>query len=151
MRWLAFIGSAVLSALLLVGTPSLTGSAAAPAATRTYDIVMGEGKVVVEVAGKDELGGEFHRWEPPVLVAFRGDTIVLNVGNPRKRKHSLVIEAFNIDTGELEPRTGKKTVRFVASKSGVFEYKCGLKQDEAKGWCDPDHKYQVGHLIVLER
>lgn len=86
-----------------------------------------------------------------MLVAFTGETVVLNVGNPRKRKHSLVIEAFNVDTGELEPRTGKKTVRFVASKAGVFEYKCGLKEDPAKGWCDPDHKYQVGNLIVLER
>jgi hypothetical protein len=151
MRWLVFIGVAALGVLLLTGTPFPMGSKAAPAATRTFDIVLGEGKVVVEVGGKDELGGEFHRWEPPVLVAFRGDTIVLNVGNPRKHKHSLVIEAFNIDTGILEPRTGKKTVRFVANKSGVFEYKCGLKHDAAKGWCDPDHKYQVGHLIILER
>lgn len=151
MRWLAFIGSAVLSALLLIGTPSLTGSAAAPAVTRTFDIVMGEGKVVVEVGGKDELGGEFHRWEPPVLVAFRGDRIVLNVANPRKRKHSLVIDAFKVDTGELEPRTGKKTVSFVADRAGVFKFWCGLDPDEAKGWCDPDHRYQVGHLIILER
>lgn len=151
MRWLAYVAVAGLSTMLLIGVAPPTGGAAAPTVTRTFDIVLGEGKVVVEVGGKDELGGEFHRWEPPVLMAFRGDTVVLNVGNPRKRKHSLVIEAFNIDTGELEPRTGKKTVRFVASKSGVFEYKCGLKWDEAKGWCDPDHKYQVGHLIILDR
>ncbi len=151
MRWLTFGVVAGLSTVLLVGMAPPSGGVAAPAVTRTFGIVMGEGKVVVEVGGKDELGGEFHRWEPPVLVAFRGDRVILNVGNPRKRKHSLVIEAFNVDTGELEPRTGKKTVRFVADKSGVFEYQCGLKPDEAKGWCDPDHKYQVGHLIVLER
>lgn len=151
MRWLVFIGVAALSVLLLIGTPFPTASKAAPAATRTFDIVMGEGKVVVEVGGKDELGGEFHRWEPAVLVAFTGDTVVLNVGNPRKRKHSLVIEAFKVDTGELAPRTGKKTVRFTASKPGVYQITCGLKPEDGKDWCDPDHKYQVGHLIVLDR
>ena len=151
MRWLALALVAGLSVTLVVTMARPTGGGAAPTVTRTFDIVMGEGKVVVEVAGKDQLGGEFHRWEPPVLVAFRGDTIVLNVGNPRKRKHSLVIDAFKVDTGELEPRTGKKTVRFVADKAGVFKFWCGLDTDEAKGWCDPDHRYQVGHLIVLDR
>lgn len=47
MRWLVFIGVAALSVLLLICTPFPMAGKAAPAATRTFDIVMGEGKVVV--------------------------------------------------------------------------------------------------------
>lgn len=85
MRCLTYAAVAGLSTALLVSLVLLGGSTAAPAVTRTFNIALGEARVVEEVGGKDELGGTFHRWEPPVLVAFRGDTIALNVGNPFRR------------------------------------------------------------------
>lgn len=116
---------------------------------QTFEIQLGEGEIIGEEGGKDVITGEYHRWEPIVLVAFRGDKIVLKVKNPRKNTHSFVLPAFNIDTGPLQPRGGEKAVEFVADKAGVFAYGCGTPFVEGKAECDPDHARMVGHLIVL--
>ena len=116
---------------------------------QAYAIKLGEAKFLEEVDGKDELVAEGHRWEPAILVAFKGDKVVLEVKNPRKNIHSFQIPAFEVDTGVLIPRTGTKTVEFVANKAGVFEFGCGSKFDGAKQVCDPDHDFMVGHLVVL--
>lgn len=118
--------------------------------TQNITVIMGEGEVIEEIDGKETLTGEFHRWEPDVIVVRKGDTVILNVRNPRSHAHSLVLTAFEADTGVLAPRGGAKTVQFVANKAGVFEYRCGLPPDEALGYCDPDHRRQVGYLIVLD-
>lgn len=118
--------------------------------THNLTILLGEGEVISEVDGKDVLTGEFHRWEPDVMVVKKGDTVILNVKNPRKNIHSLVLPAFGVDTGELAGRTGAKTVQFTANKAGIFAYFCGVSFDEATGKCDPDHRRMVGYLIVLE-
>ncbi len=108
--------------------------AAAPA-TQTFEIILGEGEVIEEVGGKDQLTGEFHRWEPPVLVVNKGDKVVLKVKNPRKHVHSLGIPGYGQDTGPLAGRTGEKTLEFTADKAGVFPFMCTVPFDEAKGNC----------------
>ena len=140
--------------LVLGGVLLLTGcgvTAATAPATQTYEIILGEGQVLEEVGGKDQLTGEYHRWEPPVLVANKGDKIVLKVKNPRKNVHSLSIPGYGQDTGPLAPRTGEKTLEFTADRAGVFTWACATVFDEAKGDCDPDHANMVGHLVVLSR
>jgi hypothetical protein len=119
------------------------------ARVQNFAVELGEGEIVGDVNGKEEIIGDLHRWEPAVLVAFKGDKIVLQVKNPRKHVHSFQLPAFEVDTGPLEPRTGTKTVEFVAERAGTFAFGCGAKFDEAKGICDPDHARMVGHLLVL--
>lgn len=142
------------------GSPGPAGPAApAPAPkTQTFNIQLGEGEVlgVGETLGdqyEHKIVGEYHRWEPGVLVVHKGDKVVLNVSNPRKAVHSFLLKAYGIDTGKLTPRTGKKTVEFVADKVGAFEYVCGVDYDPKAEphECDPDHKRMTGQLIVLDR
>ena len=122
-----------------------------------FRIELGEGEIIQEVEGKDQLTGEYHRWEPDTLVVKKGDTVELTVVNPRKNIHSFVLSDFNIDTGAIlgrnqEPDIAKRTVtvKFVADKAGVFKFLCGMAFDEAKLQCDPDHARMVGYLIVLD-
>jgi len=136
-------------------------------------IELGEGEIVQEAmvdsatgqialvpeekGGEEMLTGEFHRWEPSVLVVKKGDTLNLTVVNPRKRAHSFVLQAFNVDTGRIpgrleQPDLAKRTitVTFVADRPGVFKFECGIPLDPSKGDCDPDHARMVGYLVVLD-
>ena len=101
---------------------------------------MGEGEVIQEVNEKEELTGEFHRWEPDVLVVNKGDKVVLTVTNPRSHAHSFILPDFGVVTTKLEPRGGTATVEFTADKAGVFQYACGTPFDEDAGDCGADHK-----------
>ena len=126
--------------------------------TQKFDILLGEGEILgeepLEKLGVPEhsIVGEFHRWEPNVMVVKKGDKVILTVKNPRKAVHSFLLPAFNVNTGPLAPRTGVKTVEFVADKAGVFSYMCGIPYNPKAEphECDPDHKRMVGYLIVLE-
>ncbi len=112
---------------------------------------MGEGETIEEVNGQEELTGEFHRWEPGVLVVNKGDTIRLTVTNPRSKTHSLIIPDFGVATPKLDPRGGTATVEFIADKAGVFQFACGIpysREGDAVD-CNLDHKRQLGYLIVL--
>lgn len=73
------------------------------------------------------------------------------VPDPRSREHSFAIPAFNVHTGPMRPRTGKATVEFTADKPGVYVFMCNTQNDEAKGLCNVDHKFQTGSLFVLAR
>jgi heme/copper-type cytochrome/quinol oxidase subunit 2 len=125
--------------------------------TQKFTIVLGEGKIVQEVNEEEELTGEFHRWEPPVLVVRKGDKVELTVKNPRSHAHSFVLADFGVDTGRIpgkeeQPDEAKRTVMvsFVADKAGVFQFRCGIPFDHEKDDCDADHAYMVGYLVVLE-
>ena len=76
-------------------------------------------------------------WEPPSIVAKKGDTVTLTLINRHADEHGFEIAAF----GVKEVVAGEKTntVKFVASKSGIFPIKCHLH---------PAHV--SGQLIVLE-
>lgn len=138
------------------GPPGPAGPGTSPKVQKIR-IELGEGEIIQEVQGKDELTGEYHRWEPDTLVVRKGDRVELTVVNPRKNAHSFTISAYNVDTSpipgrNLQPDVAKRTVtlNFVADKAGVFKYECGIKFDEAKKECDPDHARMVGYLIVLD-
>lgn len=119
--------------------------------TRNLSIIMGEGEILQAVGGEDKLTGEFHRWEPSVLVAFKGDTIKLKVTNPRGNAHSFGLPAFGVTTPRLEPRGGTAEATFVLNEAGVFTWVCALPHDHDKNNCDLDHARMTGQFIVLER
>ncbi len=158
MRKILIVGALVLAAGFLFS--ACQGQAAGPV-TRDFSIVMGEGEIVdvhehEDEAEEETIIGEFHRWEPAVLVAFKGDTIRLTVTNPRGSTHSLILDEFLVDTEILEARGGTKTVEFVVDKAGIFQFACGVEWEdedtgELTGECDPDHKRMVGYFIVLDR
>ncbi|MBI2185221.1 MAG: hypothetical protein HYU39_09730 [Thaumarchaeota archaeon] len=138
------------------GPPGPAGPGTTPKVQKLR-IELGEGEIVQEVQGKEELAGDFHRWEPDTLVVRKGDTVELTVVNPRHNTHSFTLSAYNVDTGpitgrDLQPDVAKRTVtvKFVADKAGVFKYECAIKFDEAKKECNPDHARMVGYLTVLD-
>lgn len=143
-----------LTALVLsgfaIGAAVLAPSARAPG-KQAFTVIMGEGEVIGENAttGEEEIIGEFHRWEPGVIVAHLGDEVTLTVKNPRKHVHSFVLDAFGVDTGPLAGRTGEATVTLVADQAGVFQFRCGTAFDPMAGLCGEDHERQVGYFVVL--
>ncbi len=172
MRKILIVGALVLAAGFLFS--ACQGGGAAGPITRDFSIVVGEGKIVTEhgqeseaeeveidnehesEADEIEIVGSIHRWEPAVLVAYKGDTIRLEVTNPRGSTHSFILDEFLMDTELLEPRGGTKTVKFTVDKAGIFQFVCGLKYEdeetgELTGDCAPDHKQMVGYIIVLDR
>ena len=148
MRSMKRIGVIIFLLVVLL----LVAACQAGPATQNLSIQMGEGTMIHGLEnGEEELTGEFHRWEPAVLVVHKGDKVVLTVNNPRGHAHSFILPEFGVATPRLEKRGGTATVEFTADKVGVFQFACGLPYDEAAGNCGLDYKYQVGHLIVLER
>lgn len=121
--------------------------------TRTFDIILDEVKFYADLEneqGEEETALiELHQWNPNLIVVNKGDTVVLNISNPRKNAHTFTIPEFGITTKILEPRTGSETIQFVADKAGVFTFACGLPYNAANGQCDPDHSMMTGTLIVL--
>ena len=141
----------VIGTMVLVASFILSACQAGPGpVTRDFSIIMGEGEIIQEVDGEEMLTGEFHRWEPAVLVANVGDTIRLEVTNPRGSAHSFILPEFGVVTPRLEKRGGTATVEFTLAKAGIYQFACGLPQDDAAGNCDADHKRMVGYFIVLE-
>ena len=122
--------------------------------TRTFQISMEEVEFFAEVeneGGEEAIAFvELHRWEPNTIIVNQGDTVVLEITNPRKHAHTLSIPAFNVNSEMLEPREGADTVTFVADTPGVFTFYCGLPYNPDKLYCDPDHSMMTGTLIVLE-
>ncbi|HSG83746.1 MAG: cupredoxin domain-containing protein [Nitrosopumilus sp.] len=121
--------------------------------TRTFQISMEEVEFFAEVeneGGEEAIAFvELHRWEPNTIIVNQGDTVVLEITNPRKHAHTLSIPAFNVNSEMLEPREGADTVTFVADTPGVFTFYCGLPYNPDKLYCDPDHSMMTGTLIVL--
>ena len=123
-----------------------------------FAVIMGEGEIIADdpTTGEEILTGEYHRWEPSVIVANKGDTVELTIINPRKNAHSFELPDFGITTGRIAGKTelpdveGRTIVKtFVADKAGVFKFVCGISPDASAGNCDPDHETMVGYLVVL--
>jgi nitrosocyanin len=76
-------------------------------------------------------------WEPPSVVAKRGDTVTLKLINRHAEEHGYEIAAFGIK--EVVDGNKTKDVTFKADRSGIFPIKCHLH---------PAHV--VGQFIVLE-
>ena len=121
--------------------------------TRTFQISMEEIEFYAEVeneGGEEAIAFvELHRWEPNTIIVNQGDTVILEITNPRKHAHTLSIPAFNVNSEMLEPQEGADTITFVADTPGVFTFYCGLPYNPDKLYCDPDHSMMTGTLIVL--
>lgn len=76
-------------------------------------------------------------WEPPSVVAKKGDTVSLKLINRHADEHGYEIAAFGVK--EVVDGNKAKDVRFTADKAGIFPIKCHLH---------PAHV--VGQLLVLE-
>lgn len=68
----------------------------------------------------------------------KGEKVVLNVTN-KEGFHDLLIDEYEVNTGMI-PAGTSKTVEFVASETGKFEYYCSVGNHRAQG--------MVGTLIV---
>jgi nitrosocyanin len=76
-------------------------------------------------------------WEPPSVVAKKGDSVKLKLINRHADEHGYEIPAYGIK--EVVEGNKTKDVTFMASKAGIFPIKCHLH---------PAHV--VGQLIVLD-
>ncbi len=154
--------------------------AAAPARApivREFTIIMGEGEILTGIndttgyavpigapnADDETVAGEYHRWEPAVLVMFVGDTIRLTVKNPRSNDHSWSLTAqpgeFSgiLSTGDIlgksnsgSPTGTQKVIEFTALKPGVYKFVCATPHDHLNDKCDEDHPTMVGYVVVLQ-
>lgn len=84
-----------------------------------------------------------HHWIPATMVVNAGDTVILRITNTDTDSvHGFGLAAFEVNIAEIEP--GKSvTVRFVASRPGIYHYGC------TRAACAADHGDQTGQLIVL--
>ena len=156
-KWLlVFIAIVVLSVIL--GASACTASGAREPKTQVIDVYMGEvkslGLEALESLAPDEavLVAEFHRWVPDVIIVSKGDTVQLNITNPRSGVHSFAIPELGIETGPLAPRGGTETIEFIADEAGTFGFKCDIPWDPDTDPrnCDADHEFMTGTLIVLD-
>jgi nitrosocyanin len=76
-------------------------------------------------------------WEPPSIVAKKGDTVKLKLINRHPDEHGWEVAAFGIK--EVVGGNQSKDVTFTADKSGIFPIRCHLH---------PAHV--AGQLVVLE-
>ncbi len=153
MRKVLFVAIVGVVASLILAGCTAPAAESEHGSHQSLSIKLGEGKVIGEVNGADEITGEFHRWEPAVLVVHKGDEVVLTIENPRSKYHSFVLAEFGVVTPKLEPRGGTVTVEFTADKAGVFQFVCGIpfsREGDATD-CNLDHVRQVGYLIVLDQ
>lgn len=153
-KWLLAVIAITLVAVLL-GAVACSGGGERQGKTQTIDIYMWEKKSMPEDPIKEahpdstgQLISEFYHWEPDVIVVGKGDTVILNVTNPRGTIHGLEIPAFGINTGPLDPKGGTATVEFVADKAGTYSYNCSTPPEE--GVCNAGHKFMTGTIIVLD-
>ena len=150
-RYLALIVVIALVVPLILAACQTSAGGSKPV-TQNLSIMMGEGTMIHELEnGEEELTGEFHRWEPAVLMAFTGDTIILTVTNPHPNAHSFMLPEFGVITPLLEPQGGTAVVEFTVDEAGIFQFACGLPYDNEAGYCAIDHEHMVGYLTVLER
>ncbi|MEE8324110.1 MAG: hypothetical protein V3R31_00490 [Candidatus Humimicrobiaceae bacterium] len=153
-KWLLIL-IAVLAVAMIVGATACSSSGEREPKTQVIDIYMWEKKSMPEDPIKEahpdstgQLISEFYHWEPDVIVVLKGDTVVLNVSNPRGTIHGLAVPDFNIDTGPLDPKGGTATIEFVADKAGTYSYNCSTPP--AEGVCNAGHKFMTGTIIVLD-
>jgi len=148
------MGSDMMNQGMMSSQSSQTIPTNEPTQTRTFQISMEEVEFYAEVeneGGEEAIAFvELHRWEPNTIIVNQGDTVILEITNPRKHAHTLSIPAFSVNSEMLEPREGADIVTFVADTAGVFTFYCGLPYNPDKLYCDPDHKMMTGTLIVLE-
>jgi nitrite reductase (NO-forming) len=141
-------GLAIIGAFVLVLVAFPVSIQITPNASIAQEPTSGEVTYTLQtVIGQDPpmafigVGGEIDGVINPTLTVQTGDTVTVTVINGDPVLHDLVIEAFNVTTGELTAQGQEGTVTFVADRPGEFEYFCSI----------PGHR-EIGMsgLIVVE-
>jgi nitrosocyanin len=115
--------SAILSGALLLGAVALA-------------VPLIAGEIALTVVNIETPQG-VKIWEPPTIVAKKGDTVALKLINRHAEEHGFEIEAFGVK--EVVDGNKAKDVSFKADKAGIFPIKCQLH---------PAHV--MGQFVVLE-
>jgi nitrosocyanin len=115
--------SAILSGALLLGAVALA-------------VPLIAGEIALTVVNIETPQG-VKIWEPPTIVAKKGDTVALKLINRHAEEHGFEIAAFGVK--EVVDGNKAKDVSFKADKAGIFPIKCQLH---------PAHV--VGQFVVLE-
>lgn len=175
---LVLVVAALLLSLGALGFTLVQATSPARAPTlREFTLILGEGEILTGInettgyavpigapnADDETVAGEYHRWEPAVLVMFAGDTIRLTVKNPRSNDHSFSLISQpgefsgSLSTGDIQGKvnsgttTGtERSIEFTALKPGVYKFVCATPHDHVNNKCDEDHPTMVGYLVVLQ-
>lgn len=138
----------VLLAVVVVGL----GAASGLAETREFLIVTGEwswkakpGEAPVVDRDRGPVKEiERYTFDPAFIVVNRGDTVVLKIHTLKGDKHIVTIPDFKVPE-TIIMRGEEKTIRFVANKAGVFEFKCTNHVESHK------EGPMVGYIYVLDK
>ena len=138
---LSTVVAVVLGATALIFNALSVPQPVAPAAVDLSLIITGLGAVGAPA--------EHHFYNPQMVVARKGDTVRLRVMNLSFASHAIQVDGYDARTrilfgGEQE------TMSFVATRGGVFPYRCYIPHDPTTGACSPDHETMIGYLIVLD-
>lgn len=107
-----------------------------------------ERKVSVRLV--EDAGGR--KWMPASITVKEGDKVILSVTNTDAEDpanptyHRLVIDEFNVDTGDITP-DDTVVVEFVADKIGDFTY-YDPRPFEVAGVEEVNHSKEIGILTV---
>jgi len=85
--------------------------------TRTIDLI-------------NENLNEKNRYSPAVIVAKKGEKVILNVFNTTNQPHGFSIDEFNVKE-TLNPKQNK--IEFFADKSGLFSVYCQFHPAHLRG------------------
>ncbi len=84
-----------------------------------------------------------HHWMPSAIVVTAGDTVILRITNTDgETAHGFSLGALNVSVPTIPPG-GSVTVRFRATRPGIYHYGCTLAA------CAKDHAEQTGQFVVL--
>ncbi len=140
--WTVF--AAVLVAVLaVVGGSYVVFQVYAPPASATAPVVPEVRQFGVYLHTFEVGDRKVRHWIPDVIAVNAGDTVILRVTNTDdENAHGFALGALNVSIPAI-PVGESVTVRFVASRSGVYHYGCTL------AGCAKDHADQIGQFIVL--
>lgn len=99
-------------------------------------LAAGAGEIVLTVVNIETPQG-VKIWEPPSVIAKKGDVVKLKLINRHAEEHGYEIPAFGVK--EVVDGNKTKDISFTADKSGIFPIKCHLH---------PAHV--VGQFVVLD-
>jgi nitrosocyanin len=97
---------------------------------------LGAGEIALTVVNIETPQG-VKIWEPPTIIAKKGDTVSLKLINRHAEEHGYEIAALGVK--EVVEGNKSKDITFKADKAGIFPIKCHLH---------PPHV--VGQFVVLE-
>lgn len=140
--WTVF--AAVLVAVLaVVGGSYVVFQVYAPPASATAPVTPEVRQFGVYMQSFEAGGRKVHHWIPDVIAVNAGDTVILRVTNTDdENSHGFALGALNVSIPAI-PSGETVTVRFVASRPGIYHYGCTL------AGCAKDHADQIGQFVVL--